>query len=204
MNKKTLLLALLLAVTPALAQTAPGAPNPALRAQFQKYQSVFDLTGTVNLLGQLDADKKTAITGTQAKALLPILQDLAKRSDLKPADAQKILDKLEDGVLTDAQVARLDDLTLQRQEQARARRAQAGNQGAQGGGLRVPGVPGLGRGGGFGGGGNRQGGTAQGGAGGRGGLFAAIQGGQPFNPFTQGREADDLKTLIAALQKKLG
>ena len=205
MNKKTILLALLLAGTPALAQSAPGAPDPALRAQFQKYQSVFDLSGTVGLLGQLDADKKTAITSAQAKTLLPMLQDLTKRSDLKPADAQKILDKLENNVLTGAQVSKLDDLTLKLQEEARARRAQAGQNGQGGqagqGGLRLPGVGGFGGRGGFGGGG--QGGNRQGGAGGRGGVFAAIQSGKPFNPFLQGRAADSLKSLIAALQKKL-
>lgn len=187
-------------LTPALAQTAPGAgngPTPAQQAQFKKYQPVFDLTRTVGLMAELDANKPTALSKAQAGQLLPMLKELGTRADLKPADATKILNTIEDSVLTDAQVTKLDDLTLKRQEEARARRAQNGG-GQAGAGLRfgIPGVPG----GAGAGQGQRPGGP--GGPGGRGGLFAAIQSGQPFNPFKAGRSADALKALVAALQKK--
>ncbi|WP_027483323.1 hypothetical protein [Deinococcus pimensis] len=200
--------------TPALAQQSGGAgagqggvrsPNPQMQAALKKYQPVLDLGTTVSLLADVDKDKKTTLTKAQAAKLLPILQDLAKRADLKPADAQKILSNIEDGILTDAQLTKVDDLVLAREEARRERMAKAQASGGTGGagGARLPFVPG----GQF--GGQRRQGTqgSQNGQGGRGpggpgGMFAAIQNGTPYNPFKSDRQAKGLQDLIAVLRKK--
>lgn len=173
-----------------------GGQNPQFRAQFEKFRPIFDLTSTVGLLDDLNKDAKNTITKAQAAKLVPVLKNLQTRADLKPADAEKILSQIEDSILTDAQVTKMDDLLLARQEEMRARRARQGNGGGQGGGL-------------FGGGARPGGEAGQARPGGQngqrgpgGGMFAAIRDGKPFNPFKEGRMADNLKTLIAALAKK--
>lgn len=173
-----------------------GGPNPQMRAQFEKFRPIFDLTSTVSLLGDLNADKKNTLTKAQAAKLVPVLKNLQTRADLKPADAEKILAQIEDAILTDAQITKMDDLLLERQEEMRARRARQGNGGGQGGGLIGGGARPGGQGGQSGPGG------PGGGRGPGGGMFAAIRDGKPFNPFKEGRAADNLKTLIAALAKK--
>lgn len=162
--------------------------DPAQRARFQAMRPVFDLSSRVSLMSELEKDKASAVTKAQAKLLVPLLQKLQSSASIAPADATKMLSQIEDKILTDKQVTSLDDLDLKRQEERRAARAkQSGNQ--QGGGFRIPGLPGGAL-----GGQNRQGQNGQGQAG-------AGQNG-PFNPFKQGRQADALKAYIAVLQKK--
>jgi len=158
-----------------------------LRKKLQAYQPVFDLSRTVNILGEVDKQKGLAFTKAQAQKLLPILKDLQTRSDLKPADAQKILSNLEDNILSDAQLNWIDQTQLQRQQQARQRFQQGGGQGQGEQGSE---------------GGQGQG-PHPGGPGDRGGFFQAIQAGKPFNPFKDNpRAKDNLVTLVALLQKK--
>ncbi len=176
-------------------QNQPRQLDPAQRARFQAMQPVLDLAGRVSLLSELEKTPATAVTKAQAKQLLPLLQKLTTATSITPADATKTLTQLEDKILSDKQVTALDDLDLKRQEERRALRAKSGGS-AQGGGLRIPGVPvrigAQGQ--------NRPAGQAQGGqqAGQRPGGF----GSGPFNPFKQGRQADALKKYIAVLQKK--
>ena len=197
--KKTLLLAALL-LSPALAQTAPaapgggagqGGPTAAQRAQFQKFQPIFDLQQSVGLIADVDKEKGLAFTKDQAKKLLPILKDLGSRADLKPADATKILDNLENKIYTADQLQKMDDLQLARQEERRKQAAARGNGGA--GGFRLPGFPGSGAGG----------GQRPAGAGGaRGGGFADLLAGKPFNPFKQERGQKIITDTVALLSKK--
>lgn len=174
--------------------------DPALRKKLQEYQVVFELTRTIGFFDELEKQKGLSFTKAQATKLLPILKDLQNRADLKPADANKILSNIEDNILSDAQLSWIDKTQLQRQEEARKRFQQNGGQGGQNQ-----------NGQGFGGGqnqtqngqgqGQRQGGF--GGPGGRGGMFAAIQSGKPFNPFKeQQRTKDSLVATIAFLAKK--
>ena len=147
-------------------------------------------------LSELEKTPATAVTKAQAKQLLPLLQKLTTAASISPADATKTLTQLEDKILSDKQVTALDDLDLKRQEERRAQRAKSGGS-AQGGGLRIPGVPvrigAQGQ--------NRPAGQAQGGqqAGQRPGGF----GSGPFNPFKQGRQADALKKYIAVSAKEI-
>jgi len=190
---------------PAQGQTTQNQNNqqrqldPAQRARFQAMQPIFDLASRVSLLPELEKGKANAVTRAQAKQLLPLLQKLQGAASLTAADATKTLGQIEDKILSDKQVTALDDLDLKRQEERRAARQKAGGN-AQGGGFRIPGLPG----GAFGGGQgrqtqNRQGqsGQGQGQQAGRGGP-----GSGPFNPFKQGRQADALMAYIALLQKK--
>ncbi|TSA87916.1 hypothetical protein FNU79_01335 [Deinococcus detaillensis] len=163
--------------------------DPAQRARFQAMRPVFDLASRVSLMAELEKNKAQAVTKAQAKQLVPLLQKLQTSASISGADATKMLSRIEDKILTDKQVTALDDLDLKRQEDRRAARAKQGSA-QQGGGIRIPGLPG----GGF-GGQNRQGQAGQAGTGG------APAGGS-FNPFKQGREAAALKAYIALLQKK--
>ncbi len=162
--------------------------DPAQRARFQAMRPVLDLASRVSLMAELEKNKAQAVTKAQAKQLVPLLQKLQTSASLSGADATKMLSQIEDKILTDKQVTALDDLDLKRQEERRAARAEQGSN-PQGGGFRIPGLPG----GGF--GGNRQG---------QAGPGAQAGGGQSgsFNPFKQGRQADSLKAYIAVLQKK--
>ncbi len=190
--KKTLFIAALL-LSPALAQNAPGGaggPTAAQRAQFQKFQSIFDLQQSVGLIADVDKEKGLAFTKDQAKKLLPILKDLSSRADLKPAEATKILDTLENKIYTTNQLQKMDDLQLARQEERRKQAAARGNGGGAGG-FRLPGIPG-------GAGGGQRGG--QGGA--RGGGFADLLAGKPFNPFKQDRGQKMIQDTVALLSKK--
>lgn len=168
--------------------------DPAQRARFAALQPVFDLSGRVSLMPELEKTPKTALTKAQAKQLLPLLLRLQGAPSITAQSATATLTQIEDKILTDAQVTALDDLDLKRQEERRAARA-SNPGGAAGQGFRLPGLPGGAFGGGQ-GGQNRQGQNGQ----------QASQGGAPgngpFNPFTRGRGADTLKSYIAVLQKK--
>ena len=167
-----------------------GRNDPKMQAAFKKYQPVFDLTSTVNLMVDMDKEKAVAITKDQAKKLAPILKDLGSRADLKPADATKILTNIEDKILTDKQVTWMDDTRLKRQEE---RRKQAEANGGNNGGVRLPGV-----------GGTRQGGNRQGGPGGdRRAQMDAMLNGKPFNPFKGGRGQENLKALSDLIAKRV-
>jgi hypothetical protein len=178
----------------ALAQTGPGgAPDPAMRAKFEKYRPWFNLGGTLRIMLDVDKEPKLAFTKAQAKLALPILKDLGSRAALKPEDATKINTTLEDKVVTPAQLKWMDEKRLAQEEERRKRMAEQGTQ--QGGGLQLPPTSSQG-----------QVGQAGGGQGGPGGgnraMFDAIQNNKPFNPFKEGRNADTLKQLIDALSKK--
>jgi hypothetical protein len=187
------------------AQGDPGGPSPGgnpgggfgrdpkMQAAFKKYQPVFDLMGTMNLLVDMDKEKDLAITKDQAKKLAPILKDLGSRPDLKPADATKILTNIEDKILTDKQVTWMDDTRLKQQEE---RRKRAAANGGNGGGVRLPGVGGTG-----------QAGNRPAGAGGPGGdrraQMEAMLNGKPFNPFKTGRGQENLKALSDLIAKRV-
>lgn len=170
-------------------QPGPGGPpnlTPEMQKKIQEYRPVFDLTSSIRMLTEVDAQKGLAFTKAQAQKLLPILKDLQTRTDLKPADASKILSNLEDNILTPAQLKWMDETQLKRQQEARQR----AQQGQRQGGFFGPGGQN---------GGNRQGGPG----GGRGGLFQAILQGKPFNPFKEGRAAENLQALITLLSKRI-
>ena len=168
--------------------------DPKMQAAFKKYQSVFDLMSTVNLMVDMDKEKAVAISKDQAKKLAPVLKDLGSRADLKPVDATKILTNIEDKILNDKQVTWMDDTRLKRQEE---RRKQAAANGANGA-VRLPGVPGTG---------NGQNANRPAGAGGPGGdrraQMDAMLNGKPFNPFKSGRGQESLTALTALIAKRV-
>ena len=178
-----------------LAQGGPpsGAPDPAVRAKFEKYRPWVDLGSTIRIMIDVDHQPKLAFTIAQAKLALPILKDLGARPALKPEDATKITNTLEDKVASPAQLKWMDEKRLAQEEERRKRMADQGT--TQGGGIRLPGAggPGAGQNGGQG---------AQGGPGGNRAMFDAIQNDKPFNPFKDGRNADSLKELVMLLSKK--
>ncbi len=196
---RTTLILTTLALGAASAQTAaPGQRQmtPEMQARMKAMQPVNDLAQTVRLLPDLEKNKATALTKAQAKLLLPILTVIQKATSVQPNDARKYLTQIEDKILTARQLTALDSLMLKAEQDREARRAQAQRSG-QTQGQRVPGLPG-GLGTVMGGQGQRpagQTGSAQGGQG---------QGGQPgpFNPFKQGRMAEQLGAYIKVLQKK--
>jgi hypothetical protein len=174
--------------------------DPKMQAAFKKYQPVFDLMSTINLMVDMDKEKAVAITKEQAKKLAPILKDLGSRADLKPADATKILTNIEDKILNDKQVTWMDDTRLKQQEERRKRAAANGANGANGA-VRLPGLPGAG---------NGQGGqnaNRPAGVGGPGGdrkaQMEAMLNGKPFNPFKTGRGQENLKVLTDLIAKRV-
>ena len=193
-----LALALLATATAQSGQTPGGnggqnggrALTPEMRARMAQMQPVMDLAQDFRLLPELEKNRATALTGAQAKQLLPIIATLQKARTVTAADAKKYLSQIEDKILNDRQLTALDSLHLKAEQEREARRAQGGQ--AQG----LPRLPGMPGGAAFGQGGQRQG--SQGGQGGRTGQFDPAS----FNPFKAGRDADALKTYVAALQKK--
>lgn len=179
----------------ALAQPPDGPPpgqnsqrtlDPEVQKKLEAYRVVFDLVASVGLMDELDQQKGLSFSKAQAQKLLPILKNLQTRSDLKPADAEKILSNIEDKILSPAQLKWMDQTLLKRQEEARKRREQGQNSQNQ-----PQGQFGQGQ---------RQAGQ---GPGGRGGFFQAITQGKPYNPFKeQPRTSDNLKALVATLSKK--
>ncbi|RIH92420.1 hypothetical protein Mgrana_01716 [Meiothermus granaticius NBRC 107808] len=185
-----------LAQSPTPAPSSPGGRtgmSDEMRKKLQAYRPVFDLTQSVALMNELDRQKGLAFSKAQAQKLLPLLKGLTTRSDLKPAEADKILSTIEDTILTDAQLQWMDTTRLAREEQLRQRTQAQGQQGQ--GGVRLPGAPPIG-----GLGGQRSGQTRQGGS--RAGLFQALQEGKPFNPFKEGRAKENLEALIALLGQR--
>jgi hypothetical protein len=171
-----------LALGLALAQGGPPNLSPEMRQRFEAFRPVLDLVGTIGLMDELDKQRGLAFTKAQAQKLLPILRDLQNRTDLKPADASKMLSTIEDSILTPAQLKWIDQTILKQREEARQRREAAG-QNPQAGSGNLQGQPR--------------------GPGGQGGFFQAITQGKPYNPFKeQPRAADNLKNLIALLSKK--
>jgi hypothetical protein len=189
--RKLLTLLATLALGLGLAQPGPGPGggftiDPETRKKFEAFQPVFELTRLVAILDEVDKQKGLAFTKPQAQKLLPVLKDLLTRSDLKPADAEKIQINIEDKILTPAQIKWIDTTQLAREKELRQRREQGQGQG-QGQGQRPPGQGGPG---------------GLGGPGGRGGFFQAIQQGTPFNPFKEGRGKESLDGIIAVLSKR--
>ncbi|BBN94111.1 hypothetical protein DEIGR_102409 [Deinococcus grandis] len=198
-TRTTLTLTALAFTTPALgaasAQTGTQRQmTPEMQARMKAMQPVNDLAQTVRLLPDLEQNKVTALTRAQAKLLLPLLTSIQKATSVQPNDAKKYLTQIEDRILTARQLTALDSLMLKAEQDREARRTQAQRSG-QTQGQRVPGLPG-----GLGilMGGQRPAGQTGQGQGGQG------QGGQPgqFNPFKQGRMADQLGAYIKVLQKK--
>ncbi len=206
--KKYLTLSLVfLTLSSAFAQTATpgganGGANPARRAQFAKFQSIFDLSSTINLIPDVDKETGLAFTKDQAKKLLPILADLAKRPGIKPEEATKILDNIENKILTIKQLQKMDEIRLKQAEDRRKRREANPNGGGFAGGNGGNGG-GNGNGGNAGGnGGGNGGGNAANGGGPRGGGFADLLQGKPYNPFKEGRGKQTLDDAVALLKKK--
>lgn len=179
--KRLMGLLAILALGLALAQGGPPNLSPEVRQRLEAYRPVLDLVATIGLLDELDMQRGLAFTKAQAQKLLPILRDLQNRSDLKPAEASKILSNIEDNILTPAQLKWIDQTILKQREEARQRRENAGQN------------PQMGQ-------GNFQGQPRQGGPG---GFFQAVTQGKPYNPFKeQPRAADNLKNLIALLSRR--
>ncbi|BAW00741.1 uncharacterized protein TTMY_0328 [Thermus thermophilus] len=151
--------------------------DPAVRERLQAYRPVFELVGTVRLLLEMDGQRGFTLTKAQAQRLLPLLRRLQSLPDLKPVEAERILTEIEEKILTPAQLKWLDTRRLEVQ---RARQAPPEGQ-----------RPGNGQG---------QRGANPGGQGP--GGFQALLRGEPFNPFRQGGAAEDLKALIARLEKR--
>lgn len=175
MNKLLMVLvSSLVLITPALAQG--GTPDPAFRERMRAMQPIFDLTGRVSLMLELDAQPKLKITQAQAKLLLPVLKDLQTRPALSAKEATAILANIENKILTDSQLIWLDDTQLKRAEERRKQFESGGGAG---------GFP------------------AAGGAGGPPPMFQAMQSGKPFNPFKlDNRAKKSLTDLIALLAKR--
>ncbi|SMB78388.1 hypothetical protein [Deinococcus hopiensis] len=171
-------------------QTGQPQMTAEMRARMEQMRPVQDLAQTIRLLPELEKNKATVVTKSQAKTLLSILTTLQKATAVQPNNAKKYLAQIEDKILTDKQLTALDALMLKAEKEREAQRAKR-QQSGQGNGARIPGLPG-----GFLPG---QNGQPQGGQNAQG-----AQPGQPgqFNPFTQGRGADELKKYIAVLQKK--
>ncbi len=182
--KKSLLIVLvssLVMFSPALAQTAPpGGPNPAMREKFQEMRPVFDLVGSVMLMLDLDKQKSLGFTKSQAQKLLPLLKDLRTRTDLKPKDAEKILARIEDKILSEKQLKWMDDTQLKREEERRKQFEANPNAFGQGG-------PGAGQ---------------AGGTSGRSAMFQAVMNGKPFNPFRDAEMSKPCLELIALLERR--
>lgn len=192
MHKTILITTALVVTTLAAAQssTQNRQLTPEQRARMAQMQPIFDLSQTIRLLPDLEKNKATALSKTQAQTLLPILTTLQKANAIQPNDAKKYLTQIEDKILTEKQLTALDALVIKAQKEREAARAQRQASGQT---PRIPGVPG----------GlipgqrpntNQNGQNAQGQNG---------QNGQrQFNPFKQGRGAEALKAYIAVLQKK--
>ncbi|PYE52737.1 hypothetical protein DES52_11258 [Deinococcus yavapaiensis KR-236] len=118
----------------------------------------------------------------QAAKLLRVLQDFAKRTDLKPADATKML--------IEKQLSKVADLAYEEERRKRMQGA-TGQRPANGCGQNPQGQ-------------RPAGANGQNGANGQrpDGLFAAIQNGTPFNPFKEGRPNEQLQALITVLKKR--
>ncbi|GGK94297.1 hypothetical protein [Deinococcus radiotolerans] len=192
----TLTLALLSAASAQTGAQGQRQMTPEMQARMKAMQPVLDLAQDLRLLPDLEKNKATALTKAQAKQLLPILTAIQKASSVQPNDAKKYLTQIEDKILTGKQLTAMDDLQLKAEQEREARRTQAQRSSTQGQGQRVPGLPG-GLGGFLGGQGQRPGGAGQAGP----GQTSQGQAGT-FNPFKQGRMADQLKAYIALLQKK--
>lgn len=184
MTKTTRTTLILTALTLGAASAQTGTQRqmtPEMQARMKAMQPVNDLAQTVRLLPDLEKNKATALTRAQAKLLLPILTTIQKATSVQPNDAKKYLTQIEDKILTAKQLTALDSLMLKAEQDREARRTQAQRSGGQGG----------------------QGGNGQGGPGGDRPGAPAGQG-QPgqFNPFKQGRTAEQLGAYIKVLQKK--
>ncbi|MCP2014642.1 hypothetical protein L1280_001793 [Deinococcus sp. HSC-46F16] len=183
-QRRTLALTLFLVLLPvAAAQTG---------ARMAQRQPVLDLAQTVRLLPELEKNKATAVTKTQAKSLITILTALQKAKAVQPNDAKKYLTQIETKILTGRQLTALDSLLIEAEEERAARRAQAqSGQPQRQAGVSIPGIPG-------------RIGAAQGQQrpGTPGTAAARSPQDDAFNPFVQGPTADRLKAYLALLRKK--
>jgi hypothetical protein len=159
-----------------------GGPSPEMQKTLAAMRPIFDLIGFISLLTELDRVKGLAISKAQAQKLLPTLRDLSTRRSMSGKEADSIITSIENKLLSDPQLAWLDDTRLKRQEEARRQAASNGN-GANAGGLPFGPPPG-------------------GAAGGPPAFIMAMMAGKPFNPFLDEPAKTNLKSLITLLAKR--
>ncbi|GGJ51925.1 hypothetical protein [Deinococcus roseus] len=104
---------LVLSLSPALAQQAQTGnqtqgQNSQMRAEMDKIRPILDLSREIRQLGNLHKQKGLAISKAQAAKLIPILKDLQTRKSLTATQADSILVKIEDTILSDKQLTWLD------------------------------------------------------------------------------------------------
>ncbi|MPY65423.1 hypothetical protein F8S09_01780 [Deinococcus sp. SDU3-2] len=185
-------LILTLALLPvAAAQTGTRQPSAQARARMAQMQPVMDLAQTVRLLPELEKNRATAVTKTQARSLITILTALQKPGGVAPNTAGRYLTQIEDRILTARQLTVLDGLLIKAEQEQAARRAQVQSSQGQGRtGVRIPGIPG------------RIGGAQGQGRPDTSGAASRSPQDSAFNPFAQGPAADALKSYLAVLRKK--
>ncbi|HOX18117.1 MAG TPA: hypothetical protein PKW82_06640 [Spirochaetales bacterium] len=178
-NRIALALALVLAASfvlapAALAQTTP---DPAIQKAREDTAVVFDLGRTFGYLMTIEKDSKVpALSATQLKDLYDIMVQIRTTKRIEPAPAKAWLAKIEDKILTPAQLMAVDKLA------AAAAAARTGTPGAGTG--TGPGASGTG---------------------GSSSLQSYVAGGE-FNPITDATKTmgTDFKTFFDYAAKKLG
>lgn len=106
--------ALAQAVKPIRTELPPGVDPAALQKKLEAARPVLELRDSVLLLAELIGRRKIDLDRAQARRLLAIAHELRQRPSLTPREAGGLRDTIENGVLTEQQVAVLDAATLDR------------------------------------------------------------------------------------------
>lgn len=103
---------------PALsAQT--GAPDPAMQRARQETQVILDLGRLINFVDRMDAEQQNLrLTTEQARRLARLMGEIKSTSRLTPALAERLMEEIEDDILTPRQLMYTDRIWAEAERNA--------------------------------------------------------------------------------------
>ena len=112
-----------------------GAPDPAMQRARQETQVILDLGRLINFVDRMDSEQQNLrLTREQARHLARLMGEIKSTSRLTPAVAERLMQEIEDDVLTPRQLMHTDRIWA---EAERSVESGAARSGSSGGGTRA-------------------------------------------------------------------
>jgi hypothetical protein len=112
-NRNTAIAALLLALAPLVAFAQTAAEDPAIQKAKDETAVVYDLGRVFGYLATMDKEApKLVLSRDQLLKLMDVMTTIKATKRFVPKEAEKLLVKIEDTILTAAQLAYVDQLAI--------------------------------------------------------------------------------------------
>ena len=117
MNKKIFTMIFLVALTAGTVSAQTSADDPEIQKAKEETALVFDLGRYFGFIYQMHAEEsKLALAAGQMDEIFRIMQTIKSLERIEPEEAEKLLVRLEDEILTPDQLIYVDQLAIERME----------------------------------------------------------------------------------------